>query len=185
MADLSGLLNVTSSVLNLYGTLEAVNASRREGRRNQVAKEFEKEQLTELAGDAIAVAQRTALEERREADLVASRALAVAAVSGGAGDPQVVRLISNIKGEGAYRAGVAMYEGESKARKLKIAAATAGLEGALAVEAASNKATAYAIGGTARAISSGATWYEKYGAGGPDNFTGSGDAALIRGSNQG
>lgn len=74
-------------------------------------------QSTQQAQQERAVGQRTALEERRQAEYLASRAQAVAASSGGGAlDPGVVSVISNIKGVGEYKGLSAMYEGESRAR---------------------------------------------------------------------
>lgn len=186
MADWSGVLEVTQSVLNLFGTYEAASGARNNGRRQQVEKQFEQQQLDDLATAAMGNSMRAAAEERRQADLVASRALAVAAASGGAADPQIVRLIGNIKGEGAYRSALKLYEGEWNARKLRMAGATAGLEGALAVEAGNNKARAYEISGLSNAVSGAISWADKYGWDFEGNGTsGSGDGALIRPSNQG
>jgi len=64
--------------------------------------------------------QRRALEEQRQAELLASRALAVAAAGGGgADDPTVSKIIADIRGEGAYRAALQMYDAEEQSRKLK------------------------------------------------------------------
>lgn len=77
-------------------------------------------QLDAQAGDARAVSQRDAIEQRRQARLVESRGLAVAAASGGgADDPTVVNLLANVAGEGEYRALTALYNGESDARGLE------------------------------------------------------------------
>lgn len=76
----------------------------------------EADQLDRQAGIERASSQRRAIEERRQARLVASRALAVGAATGGALDPTVVNAISGIEGEGEYRALTALFEGEEAAR---------------------------------------------------------------------
>lgn len=73
------------------------------------------------AGQDIAAAQRQAMNQDRMTKLVESRARAVAAAGGaGATDPTVVNLISRISGEGALRSLTALYQGEERARKLRV-----------------------------------------------------------------
>jgi len=74
----------------------------------------------QAAKQVVASAQRVALEDKRQAELIASRAVAVAAAGGGGvNDPTVINLLEDIEAEGAYRAAVAMYEGESQADKIR------------------------------------------------------------------
>lgn len=86
---------------------------------NSQAKELRMQaaQLDAQAGDDRASAQRQSIEERRQTRIAGSRALALAASSGGgADDPSVVNLIANMEGEGEYRALTALYNGETEAR---------------------------------------------------------------------
>jgi len=70
------------------------------------------------ATETIASGQRTALEQKRQADLLASRAIAVASAGGAnTSDPTISKIVADIHGEGAYRAAIAMYEAESSAAK--------------------------------------------------------------------
>lgn len=89
---------------------------------NSQSKELRSEatQLDEQAGRTRASSQREAIEQRRQAKLVASRALTLAAASGGgADDPTIVNLIANTEGEGAYRAYTALYNGNEEALGLE------------------------------------------------------------------
>lgn len=80
----------------------------------------EARQLEYNAGQRRASSQRQAIDERRDADLAASRALALAAASGGgADDPTVVNNIAKISGEGEYRALTALYNGDVEARQME------------------------------------------------------------------
>lgn len=122
------------NVLTSYGMKEQAKSNRRLAEARNTAAQFEAEQLEQDAGQTIAASQRAAREQERIATLVASRALAVAAASGGgASDTTVVNLIARIKGEGAYRAGVKLYEGEARARKLRLSADARRYEGAQGV----------------------------------------------------
>lgn len=77
-------------------------------------------QLEYNAGQQRAASQRQAIDERRDADIAGSRALALAAASGGgADDPTVVNNIARISGEGEYRALTALYNGEVDARQME------------------------------------------------------------------
>jgi hypothetical protein len=92
--------------------------------------EFHAQQYEQNAGQAQASAQRSAIEVDRQAQYVASAALASAAASGGgASDPTVVNLIARNAGEMAYRKQVALYEGDELARGLKVHADTARYSG--------------------------------------------------------
>lgn len=176
-----GWLYAASSLLQMFGAREAGKMARIQGERARVAAEFAAWQAEEQAGNAIAIAQSHAREERRQAELVASRALAVAAASGaGVTDPTVVNIIARTKGEGAYRANVALYEGAARARQLRLDAAAGRVSGFDAEAEGAARGEAYAIGaigGTAKTASDfyANSLYGKYGRGGP----GRGDEALI------
>ena len=181
MAQIAAAVAVIGGTLLSYkGQKDAGAAARRAGTRENVARQFEAEQLRQQATQVIAASQRQALGEMRQGDIVASRAIALAAASGGGvSDPTIVNLLARTKGEGAYRAGVALYEGEEQARKLRMKAASKLYEGAGAEEAgiyreAAHKTLAKAslFKGTAHL-----SLFSKYGGGGPPG--GSGDAALL------
>lgn len=73
-------------------------------------------QLDARAKTTRASATRDAIEQRRQAQLLESRALAVAAAGGGgASDQNVTKTISDIAGEGEYRALTDMYNGNESA----------------------------------------------------------------------
>ena len=106
--------------LKVYGGLRAGTLARAQKEREAMAQENEALQLDQNAKTAVAAGQRKALDQKRQTDLIASRALAYAAAGGGgASDRSVVNIISDLKGEGSYRAMIAMYEGEDQAQKLK------------------------------------------------------------------
>lgn len=166
---------VVGGVLQYEGYTQAAEGARLAGRRKRVASEFEAEQLDQQAGQVVAASQRDALEEKRKADLAASRAIALAAASGGGvSDPTVVNIIAGLKGEGAYRSAVAIYRGADQARKLRMGASAKRYEGAVAEEGATMEAASYetlavasafqTAGSLAEPVSS---LYKKYGGGGP------------------
>jgi len=133
------------------GTILSASASQQEG---YVAMNLAKRQqaVNEVAaGQAIAVGQHRAFEEKRQADLMASRAVAVASAGGHAQD--IDNLIADIHGEGLYRANLAMYEAETESERIRY-------EGELGVEvgeakqrAAEKRTTATVISGLGQGLS--------------------------------
>lgn len=118
---------------------------------------FSAQQQLEAAGRSRAIGQRQAIEERRQARLVDSALQARA--GGGGADPTVVKLSSDIVGEGEYRALAALYEGESGALGLENQAA-AGLRSANA------RSRAYDIQTAGTIINTGSAMYGRYSGGG-------------------
>lgn len=139
--------------------------------RKKAALDFEAAQLRVQAGQSVAAAQHAAREQRRQAELVQSRAIAVAAASGGGvSDPTIVNMLGRIAGEGAYRAGLAIYEGEERARTLRMGAEARDFEGALALQAGADaieagelQADAYGIQKGASLFKGASSLFSKYG----------------------
>ncbi len=185
MADMGaiGWLSLGSSFLSAWGQLQGGRSARIAGERQKAAAEFEAIQEEEQAGIALAISQRQAAEEARQGRYQASRALAVAASSGGGvSDPTIINLIARSRGEAVYRSNVALYEGEAQARKLRLQAAATRITGAdLAAEGVSRQTGALfsAVGTVAK---TGLSLYAKYGMKGPvagPATGGSGDANLL------
>lgn len=174
MTDLNGILGflpVAASVAGMFmqqkGASEAASAARVSGERARVAAQFEAAQIEQMAGQSIAVSQQDAREQRRQAELVQSRAIAVAAAGGGGvSDETIVRLLSRQAGEGAYRSAVALYKGEERARQLRMQASAKLYEGDLAAESANTRADSYKTAAAGSLLNSGATLFSRYGMGG-------------------
>ena len=114
---------IGGTVLNYKGQRQAAKAEEAAAERKQAAANKEAAYMEVQAGQAIASAQRDALEVQRTTRLLESRALAVAAASGaGASDTTVRNVIAGLSGEGAYRAQLALYEGKEKSRQLRVGA---------------------------------------------------------------
>lgn len=168
MGALAGALQVGGNVLDAFGKLQAGQAAKAAGQRAQTELNFEAAQYDQNAGQAVAASQRSAFDEERKARLVASRALAVAAAGGGASDPTVVKTIADITGEGAYRAGIALYGGEEQSRRLTMAAEAKRYEGEVAKIGGEEAKRSYdlsAIGSLFKAggSASGGSLYQNYG----------------------
>lgn len=173
MADMQGMgalgwFSAAGSLIGAWGAIEGGRTARINAERQQVAAQFEAQQGEVNAGTAIAVSQRAAEEQRRQGRYAASRALAVAAASGGgASDPTVVRLISQTKGEAAYRASVALYEGEAKARTMRLQALAGNLSGDWALENGLRVQQQYDLAATGELIKGAGSLYARYGMNGP------------------
>jgi len=111
-AQVLNAARTAGTILQAGGTaLDAVNAKR--------GADFESKQMEVQAGQERAASQRRAREERRQTQLLQSRAQAVSAASGGgAVDPTVVDVIGDIEEDGEYRALNTLWEGEDRARGL-------------------------------------------------------------------
>ena len=169
MAWVVPAMMVVGTILSVSGSMKQASAVKAAAARGQQAKDFEATQLEIGAGQAEASAQRRAQDQQRRSRLVASRALALAAASGaGASDPTIETIISDIDGEGAYRAGVELYQGEERARQMRTGAAAARFEGEAGIATGADRATAYQLQGVGSAIS-GVSLYARYGMGGPRN----------------
>ena len=166
---------VAGTVMTAYGQRKAANAqasyTQQQSQAYAIAKETEAAQYEDQALAETASAQRVAMEEQRKSRILQSRALAVAGASGaGTSDPTVVDIISDLAGEGAYRAAVAMYEGGQRTKGARDAAAAARYEGATGLASGSASAASQRQAGqigTLGTIFSGvgqvASLYGKYG----------------------
>ena len=167
----SGVMQGVGTFLQVWSAIEAGQLAEVASERDEARAAFMRWESERAASDVIGASHRMAAEERRQGGLAASRILAVAAASGGGvSDPTIVNLIARAKGEGAYRAGNALYEGESQARRLRIQ----GITGAN-VSAGSAGYNAQAAGYLAKGA---ASLYSRYGGRGP-NTGPSGNAALL------
>lgn len=113
LAGLAGGMSIGGSLLSGYGTLK-------QGNDQYAAAQFAANQLRQNAGQAEAAGQRDAAVQVRQSALLQSRALAVAGASGaGAVDPDVLRAIAGLAGEGQLAADTAMYNAKESARGMR------------------------------------------------------------------
>lgn len=165
-----GWLSGAGSLIQAFGNVEAGRTARAAGEMAKMRADFVAWQAEEQGKTVIAAGQRQALEEKRKADLLVSRAKAIAASSGGGvSDPTIVNLLARTKGEGVYRASVALYEGEAKARQLRFQAAAARLSGSEAVVEGLSSQMGHTLAATGDILRGGAkvySLYARYGQGG-------------------
>lgn len=167
-AVLPAILTGLGAGMEYAGNNQAAENSRTMAARQAAAFQFKQQQDTINAGQAVAASQMSAAEQLRQGKLIQSRAQALAAASGGgAVDPTVVNIIGNNAGEIALRASIALYQGEEKARMLRMQAASEGYNAALSIEAGENKAQAYEIAGRSAIFKGASSLFNKYGQGQP------------------
>lgn len=164
-------LNKWGTGLEVFGRMYDAFGTLTGGFAEKEAADYRADQLRVNAGQAMAASQREAISTQQQAERVASRALAVAAASGGgASDPTVVKIMAGIASEGAYRTALDLYQGQEKARALNTQADAAEYEGRLARHTAIRNSFGKMIGAGSAAIKGaarGQSMYEKYGGGGP------------------
>lgn len=159
---------VAGSMISAVGQMQSSKGAQLAGQRKRAAADFEAAQMEQQAGQVVAASQRDAEEQRRQSQLMQSRALALAAASGaGASDPTVVDLIAKTAGDGAYRAGVALYQGEERHRQLLLGADAKRYEGFIAEEGGELEAQARRTMALGSIVQGGGSFYSKYGNNGP------------------
>lgn len=136
----------SGSIISIVGDLMGADAARDQGRMAQQEAYYEAEQARVNANTALSISQIAAQEERRQGELVQSRAIALMAASGGGvTDPGNVTLLARNAGETAYRSAVALYKGEDEARTLRAQADAAVYSGQSAKASANARARAYNV----------------------------------------
>jgi hypothetical protein len=124
-------------------------ASLAEGVAKKNAAVGEANQMRLRANTVQAQSQHAAIEERRQADLVHSRARVVAASSGGStSDATVVGILGDIDAEGEYRAMSQLWNGDEEALGLRYGADIKEREGQAALEAGMLGAASTVAGGS-------------------------------------
>ena len=177
MAGMSAALpwiSAGGTLLSAFGQYSAGQSAKKNAAASAAAAkqaaEYQAVQHEYLAGQVTAASQREAMQQEKTARLMASRALAVAAASGaGASDPTVTKIIADITGEGAYRAALAMYEGEEEAKFHRMSAEAA-RETGMSVAAArtaegASIARASQLSMFSTILGGAGSWIDKYGGG--------------------
>lgn len=159
------------SILSLVGTLSQASAMKAAGKASETIAMSQAKAMEQQAGQERASSQREALEARRQAKLVQSRARALAAAGGGdTSDPTVVNLLGDIDTEGELRALTALYQGEEKAKGLEYQAQVTKMGGIADYNVAKSKANAALVSTAGSIISQGSSLYAKYGMGGAQAY---------------
>jgi hypothetical protein len=141
MAALATIASIAGTVVSAIGTIAAGKAQAR-------AAEYEAVQLDIKGKEERAVAQREAMEKKRETDLALSRHQAVTATSGlGTTDPTVTDQLGEIAEYGTYRQQLTRYGGDSRARDLDYQARATRMAGKNQMRGAMYSAAGTILGG--------------------------------------
>jgi hypothetical protein len=145
-ASSSSSLGWVGIALQVAGAASSYDTAKKAAKARKAAAEFEAQQLEQNAGQSVAAAQRQAFETQRTGAYVESRARALAAASGGsATDPTVVNNIAALAGETAYRKSLDLYQGEERARQLRLSASAARVTGDIGAAASMGQGQAAVI----------------------------------------
>lgn len=172
MSSGGGWMSLAGTAMSVIGNMQAGDRAVSTGQAKGNALDYEAAQLDQNANAAIAASQRDAIAERLKTTLTLSRGIAVAAASGGgASDPTVVNILSQIAGNGEYRSASAIYAGEDKARALRAQATGRRFEAGVARQGGEDLGDAYTIKAIGSGLAGGASLFAKYGNGGPSKTT--------------
>lgn len=148
---------IGSSLLSFGGSNKAASGIKEQGR---LARKKGREQQTynEVAAqEVLSIGQMNASEDRRQARLIASRAVAVAAAGGAVED--IEHLLGDIHGEGAYRAAITLMDAQSQSDRLLFEGKQAAEYGASLYESAKGSASAQRASGYASLLKTGAALF--------------------------
>ena len=152
LKTISPYIEAGSSAYTTYSTLSSGRAAEMESRRRAYEDRAQ-------ANAAMIEAAGQANNSRRRADLLASRAKAVAGASGaGVSDPTVTDIVAGIQGAGDYDAAASLFSGSYLAEGLRSQARASENEGSAIRSASRLKAASTAFSDTVG-------FYEKYGDG--------------------
>ncbi len=155
------------TLLSAIGSMVSAGTAKRVGSAQRQAAYYSADQADQAASNILGAGQRMSEQERLKANLLASRAIAVAAASGGdATSPGVTQIVTDIAGRGAYNAGVALYDAEDKARLMRMGADATRYSGDVLEAGGKSRAGAYLFGSAAN-LAGAASLFSKYGRGGP------------------
>jgi hypothetical protein len=148
---------MSAESMMIGGTAMSAMSSVTQGNALKKQADFEAGQMDQKAGQTVAEGLQAAKEERRQAMLLKSRAVALNAAGGGSGaDVSTNKIISDIAGEGEYRALTKMFQAKETAAYYKDSANAKRYEGKQAKKA-------YIMEGIGTALKGGSDWYKNYG----------------------
>ena len=145
------------------GIQKAAKEAKKRGQEQQTFNEV-------AANEIMAIGRINAAEDRRQARLIASRAVAVAAAGGAVQD--IDHLIADIYGEGAYRASVSLMDAQMQSERLLFEGRQAAQYGADQNAASRGLASATRLQGWSSLLQTGASLFGGYKFGGGTTSSG-------------
>ena len=116
------ILSVAGTAMSVIGKVQQANAQAK-------AANYQAAQAEQAASQQRAASQRAAGEQLRQARIAQSNALAAAGASGAGVGVTEGKIISDIAGEGQYRAMTSLFDGDQQARNYENQAAALRYEG--------------------------------------------------------
>lgn len=154
---------VAGGALSAAGTLIGGQAAADAGWSQKNSQYFKATQDEMAAQESRAASQREALDKGHQTTLLLSKLQANAAASGGgASDPGVTTLASNIAGRGEYESLLDMYKGENRARGLEDQAIGDRLTGDAAAAEGNAKRNASYLSAAGTLVGSAGSAYRTY-----------------------
>lgn len=145
MAGAALAAQAVATVVSAVGAIQ-------QGRAADAQAKSQAEQLNARAKQERATAQLAAIEEKRQAERVSSRAKSLIAAGGGdTTDVGSQDILSDIAGEGEYRSLMQLYEGEERAKGSEFQAQSTRAEGKAARQAGLFSAIGTTLSGAASA----------------------------------
>lgn len=161
--ELAIAASVASTALSFASGMQQASAAKAQGRGIQQQREYEAKVNEVQAGQERAAFQRSAINQRRQAQLVEEKAIAIGAAQGGSVDPSTLNIISDIAQEGDYRVATSLYDGEERARALESSAQIARYEGDAAARAGRSSARSQRFSAFANLAGDAVSFAGKYG----------------------
>lgn len=156
MAGATVAMAVASSVLQAYGMYQQGQAADAAGQQAQLNANAEAKQMEANAKAEAASAQRKMIEERKQGDLVKSRAQALTAASGGGSlDPSIIDVMGDLEADIDYNVKSAKFEGDTAASDLNYGAKVRRQSGEVARSAGKLQKRSATIGAAGSVLKSG------------------------------
>lgn len=129
-------MSAGGTALSVMGSSKQAKAAKQQAKAQYALAQYEANQLDQNARETQAAGQYASIEQRRQSELLQSRALAIAASSGaGTLDPTVLDVIGGIAKEGERAVQTETYNAESEAAGMRAQAVATRYGGAQALKA--------------------------------------------------
>lgn len=162
----AGFLQIASTALTILGGMRQASAMESQAEYTRRVAAANQRVLDEQAKQEEAVSQRSAERERRKGELALSRAMAVAAASGG-GTQDLGKLFEGIVGETETNAGYALYGGTERAKGLRHRGAVGVAEGEHSARNLESRANATLLSTFSKALPGVGDLYSRFKGDGP------------------
>lgn len=141
-------IGIIGGLFSFLGSIASANAARSQADAEIQAANYRAGEEERLGKEELAVGSRKSIDEHRKTALIQSELQAKAAASGGgAADPTIIKLASDIEGQGEYNALSQLWTGQSHKVALDNQAALDRYSGQMRAKALRDKADATILGG--------------------------------------